>query len=1179
MCRDGKTLVLVLGLFYTFSCNNDITIGPGTTSTLHTVGGVVSGITSADTVVLLNNGSDSVTVTGSSAIATDVPFTFPGKLSKGDAFSVTVQTQPGSKTCVVGANSGTVVDSNISTVKVNCSSISYLVGGSVAGLVVTGTGLTLQNSINGGATVENTVVSAATYNFPTSLTSGQTYSVSILSQPTNPSQNCTMDVPANSAGTATADVTNVNLTCLTNKFIISGNITLAAGTLDLQMTSTTGGVPNPVQNLTALPAGAFAFTPVDDLSTYTLTLTPPAGYGCVFVNGNDVGSFAGSDITTVDINCTPTGTYTIGGNVNLLANKATLQMQLSKNGTPVEDRIITGTGTSPIGFTFTPGFATGDTYAIAITNPSFPSQVCTVNAGGDPGSGTIATANLTNLIIDCVTNNFSVLFDVTGLGGADTITVTNNGVAFAGGPVGNSIGNTFTAQADGSLYNIQVSSAPVGVTCTVTGGVAYLLGVNATVPINCVYATVYNVGVQVAGLNVTAGTGLSLRLNGNAGDLQSFTGNVAVTSNFATTFVDGDVYYIEITGQPDRLSGNSIDQVCTLPANSSGSIVAASGSVASVITCATVSYSVTGTASGLSVGETLTLTDSTTGQSVILTSAASAYGFTNVITDGTSHNLILTGFPLGKDCYFNTPGTPTFVATAAGADLIENITCSGAGITTASVSATVSGLTSAGLKLTNTTAGPVTEVLTFNASGTQIFTAQPAGSGYAVTITAQPAGQTCFIASTPPSSGTISNPAVNVSLMVLCIATPVCGNSVVELGESCDVGGVTDTAACNARSCQTNFCGDGYLNTVAGEACDDGNSIAGDGCTSCAIDACRTFFTYDDGEWATYFGAATANDTYADAVKTPLYGKYSGNLIDEYWNDYLIHNMCAGNYYVWVRALDHPLNNGSDKSYGFWDFAGGVDTTATSDILLVDTFGWQRSAAVPLTAGSHRWRFGSMVDGGFTTVSWDEFIITTDALYTPPAGLAVTPTDYVVKEGFENDLSAWIDVSGGAATGTIVSTTAAVGNKSLALTGAFTPSTHFKGLQLNTHIGYPSYISFRVQCPIIATGAVGYVVLYSSNNNQATWFFCQHNGTDYRLRTATQGGTVIVSGPLVAAGTWYKVDYRNIDYAAQTFDFYIDNNLIQAGLSFQGNAIDVQTIHLYNFTNGFTSYYDEIILK
>jgi len=60
-------------------------------------------------------------------------------------------------------------------------------------------------------------------------------------------------------------------------------------------------------------------------------------------------------------------------------------------------------------------------------------------------------------------------------------------------------------------------------------------------------------------------------------------------------------------------------------------------------------------------------------------------------------------------------------------------------------------------------------------------------------------------------------------------APGVCGDGVVDSGEQCDEGG--DTATCNAN-CTLPTCGDGYLNLVAGEECDDGNHATGDGCTA-----------------------------------------------------------------------------------------------------------------------------------------------------------------------------------------------------------------------------------------------------------------------------------------------------------------------------------------------------------
>jgi cysteine-rich repeat protein len=62
-----------------------------------------------------------------------------------------------------------------------------------------------------------------------------------------------------------------------------------------------------------------------------------------------------------------------------------------------------------------------------------------------------------------------------------------------------------------------------------------------------------------------------------------------------------------------------------------------------------------------------------------------------------------------------------------------------------------------------------------------------------------------------------------------CKFNNLCGDGVVQsAAEQCDTGGV-DSATCNA-DCTTARCGDGHLNTAAGEACDDGNRTDVDGC-------------------------------------------------------------------------------------------------------------------------------------------------------------------------------------------------------------------------------------------------------------------------------------------------------------------------------------------------------------
>ncbi|OIQ83760.1 lactonase, 7-bladed beta-propeller [mine drainage metagenome] len=82
----------------------------------YAVGGSVSGLLSGETVQLLNNGSDPLTVNA------DGSFTFATQLAAGSPYNVTVGTQPGGASCSVSAGSGTVA-SAVSNVAVTCSPV------------------------------------------------------------------------------------------------------------------------------------------------------------------------------------------------------------------------------------------------------------------------------------------------------------------------------------------------------------------------------------------------------------------------------------------------------------------------------------------------------------------------------------------------------------------------------------------------------------------------------------------------------------------------------------------------------------------------------------------------------------------------------------------------------------------------------------------------------------------------------------------------------------------------------------------------------------------------------------------------------------------------------------------------------------------------------------------------
>ena len=62
------------------------------------------------------------------------------------------------------------------------------------------------------------------------------------------------------------------------------------------------------------------------------------------------------------------------------------------------------------------------------------------------------------------------------------------------------------------------------------------------------------------------------------------------------------------------------------------------------------------------------------------------------------------------------------------------------------------------------------------------------------------------------------------------LSVSICGNRMLELNEDCDEGGV-QTATCE-QTCTIPVCGDGILNPLVGEECEDGNIASGDGCSA-----------------------------------------------------------------------------------------------------------------------------------------------------------------------------------------------------------------------------------------------------------------------------------------------------------------------------------------------------------
>ena len=168
----------------------------------YSVGGTVTGL-SGPGLILRNNGGDDLAVNANGA------FTFSSRLASGAHYSVAVSSQPPAKLCTVTNGTGTIASADVSTVSVTCVD-TYTIGGEVKGLDVPG--LVLRNA---GAD-DLTVNANGAFTFATRVPKNMSYNVSaVTGTPASPRHVCQV---TNATGTATANVTNVVVTCEADRF-------------------------------------------------------------------------------------------------------------------------------------------------------------------------------------------------------------------------------------------------------------------------------------------------------------------------------------------------------------------------------------------------------------------------------------------------------------------------------------------------------------------------------------------------------------------------------------------------------------------------------------------------------------------------------------------------------------------------------------------------------------------------------------------------------------------------------------------------------------------------------------------------------------------------------------------------------------------------------------------------
>lgn len=175
------------------------------TTNRYSVRGAITGLSSTGLSLRLNGGAAQAIAAGSTTFAF-------ADVASGTAVSVTIASQPTGQTCAINGGDGRVGGVDLTTASITCGAAGFLLGGDY--VFGGSTGLPTFR-LNGGAAVSFgpgvDQPPFPTFTFPTTLQTGNTWTVVIASQPTNPGATCTL---LNGKGRmASANVTSLQIQC------------------------------------------------------------------------------------------------------------------------------------------------------------------------------------------------------------------------------------------------------------------------------------------------------------------------------------------------------------------------------------------------------------------------------------------------------------------------------------------------------------------------------------------------------------------------------------------------------------------------------------------------------------------------------------------------------------------------------------------------------------------------------------------------------------------------------------------------------------------------------------------------------------------------------------------------------------------------------------------------------
>ena len=270
----------------------------------------------------------------------------------------------------------------------------------------------------------------------------------------------------------------------------------------------------------------------------------------------------------------------------------------------------------------------------------------------------------------------------------------------------------------GTDYQVTVATQPTGLTCSVAKASGDNIRADVrNVAVTCVVA--YPIAGKINGLN---SAGLILRNNG--GDDLAVAAN-ATSFQFATQAAYGSGYSVSILAQPKDLT-------CSVNGGTGTDVTAAVSGID--ITCSATPRSIGGSIIGLSAAGLVLQNNGA--DNLRLAANATTFQFGLPVADGGGYAVTVLTQPAGLTCSVSN-GVGTHVHADIGS---IQVICSQSAF---SIGGTISGLTAAGLVLRNNGGDDLS--VAAHSTTFEFAAAIAEGGSYAVTVAAQPTGQTCSV--------------------------------------------------------------------------------------------------------------------------------------------------------------------------------------------------------------------------------------------------------------------------------------------------------------------------------------------------------------------------------------------------------------------------------------------------